>query len=444
VLRDPILVSAAAALLAACGAIAGRADPVAHGPALLPWVGLATAAWLAAWRRLAANGARGFGPVVAVAAFARLLLLLPDVPLSDDLYRYLWDGRVANAGTDPYRFPPDAEELVPLRDAAVWPRVNHPDVPTVYPPLAQLSFRALDAVAPDPRAPRVAAAALDVLATALLGALLRRRGRAAAQAVAYGWCPLAILESAGGGHVDVLGVTLLLGGLLVLSGSRPRSAGASFGAGVLLAASALVKPAAVLLAPILAASRVPRRGALLAGAVAPLVLWIPHLDEGPRVLAGLRTYAEHWQFNDALYSVLVHAGLLPRRARLLLAAALLLAAIVAARRGRDLWAASATTMGALLVASPTVHPWYGLWLAPVLPFLPGGLRPAGIALCALLPLSYATAWRHASEGVWREPVWVRAVEWGSVGLLLLAAAVGARSRGRAAVSARAPGVEGGA
>ena len=38
--------------------------------------------------------------------------LIPRAPdLSDDLYRFVWDGRVAAAGISPYRFAPDTPEL---------------------------------------------------------------------------------------------------------------------------------------------------------------------------------------------------------------------------------------------------------------------------------------------------------------------------------------------
>jgi len=129
-------------------------DPVGAYPVLMLLVAVGGAGWLlGASRADRANpGALRF--VLALALIARLLAVLPAVPLSDDLYRYLWDGRVANAGIDPFAYPPSAPELAALRDDRVWPNVNHPEVPTIYPPVAQLAFRVMDAVAPGPRTPR--------------------------------------------------------------------------------------------------------------------------------------------------------------------------------------------------------------------------------------------------------------------------------------------------
>ena len=63
--------------------------------------------------------------------------------LSDDVYRYVWDGRVQLEGVHPYRYAPVDPALGTLRDAHVFPRINHPEVPTIYPPLAQSLFAGL-------------------------------------------------------------------------------------------------------------------------------------------------------------------------------------------------------------------------------------------------------------------------------------------------------------
>ena len=77
--------------------------------------------------------------VLGVALLLRLLALPLPATLSDDTLRYLWDGKVARSGFNPYAHAPEAPELAPLRDEA-WRRMPHRDVPTVYPPLAITAF----------------------------------------------------------------------------------------------------------------------------------------------------------------------------------------------------------------------------------------------------------------------------------------------------------------
>src|ERR1044071_5648462 len=72
--------------------------------------------------------ARASGSIVLIAiVFAvlfRLSIIFAPPYLSDDIYRYIWDGRVQAAGINPYRYVPAAPELVQLRDDDIYPKVN--------------------------------------------------------------------------------------------------------------------------------------------------------------------------------------------------------------------------------------------------------------------------------------------------------------------------------
>ena len=79
--------------------------------------------------------------VIVIAGIVFRLCLVFSIPaLSDDIYRYVWDGRVQWAGINPYEFAPVAEELAHVRDALIFPKINHPELPTIYPPIAQIAF----------------------------------------------------------------------------------------------------------------------------------------------------------------------------------------------------------------------------------------------------------------------------------------------------------------
>ena len=52
--------------------------------------------------------------IVLVVAVAARALLVPGAPtLSDDAYRFVWDGRVQAAGFNPYRYVPADRRLAP-------------------------------------------------------------------------------------------------------------------------------------------------------------------------------------------------------------------------------------------------------------------------------------------------------------------------------------------
>ena len=86
--------------------------------------------------------------VLAVAVAARLALLPAAPSLSGDLYRYVWEGRVIVHGGNPYRENPDDPRLAPLRDRIIHPNINHRDLATIYPPLAEAGFALVAWISP--------------------------------------------------------------------------------------------------------------------------------------------------------------------------------------------------------------------------------------------------------------------------------------------------------
>ncbi len=446
--RGPLDFLSIGLVLAGAGWIGAGSDLIGDFPRLIIGVALGTVGWGLAIVRMGRSEAPAGSPpdparrsregrdlcvVLAVSLVARAFVILPDVPLSDDLYRYLWDGRVQNAGTNPFVHAPSSPDLASLRDDEVWPRINHPDVSTIYPPTAQFFFRALDAAGGSVRSPRIAGALCDLLTILALATMLRRRGRPGALAAVYGWCPLAVIETAGGGHVDALGVALFVTALAILD--RLDRLGPALLVGFLLGLSALVKPMTPLAVPaLLLASSGRVRGALLLGGALAMLSLLPYLSAGGQLLSGFLTYAEHWRANDAVYSPLVGAGVAPRTARWLLAGLSVGAACLVPLRYADPARGIGIVFGITLLLSPTVHPWYALWLVPMLPFARGAAGVALIGLVALLPIVYVTPWVHARTGVWAEPAWLTSTLWGVP--LVAALTVAWRRRARAGSATR--------
>ncbi len=217
-------------------------------------------------------------------ALAMRLPLLPVPPfLSSDLYRYVWDGRVQMAGINPYRYIPADPALARLRDTAIYPHVNRREyAPTIYPPTAQLVFRAVAAIAQTPFAIKTAMVAFELLAVACLWRLTVLAGLPPARVLIYAWNPLAAWCYAGNGHVDALAIGLLGMALLCRALRRDGWAGAVLGAAI------LVKFLPVAVAP---AIWRPWRWRMPLAAVAVMVLFYAfYIDVGTRVLGFLSSY----------------------------------------------------------------------------------------------------------------------------------------------------------
>ncbi|MHB1131538.1 MAG: hypothetical protein ACYC4L_04035 [Chloroflexota bacterium] len=229
----------------------------------------------------ASLGRRATAVVLGAAIVFRLSLLPQPVIFCEDLFSYIWDGRVLSAGVNPYLYPPAAEELAPLA-IPVLSKVSSPLVNTPYQPLAETFFAALYMLWPaDIFALKAGLAAFDRATVGILVLQLRQLGQPAALVLFYAWNPLPVTEFAGHGHADPLGVFLL--SLALLLALRARSAAGAAALGL----AALVKVLPLVLAPLMLA-----RGCRFGGgAVARLC---PFLEAGDRLFAGLGAMAERW------------------------------------------------------------------------------------------------------------------------------------------------------
>jgi hypothetical protein len=130
----------------------------------------------------------------AVSIAARLLLL-PMQP-GDDIWRYLWEGRIQNLGFSPFHFAPSADVLIAYR-TDWWSQINHLNVSAIYPPLTQWGFRGLAAISTSVLLFKAGFVLADLL---ICGLLSHRFGEP--KALLYAWNPIVLYSFAGGGHYD--------------------------------------------------------------------------------------------------------------------------------------------------------------------------------------------------------------------------------------------------
>lgn len=358
------------------------------------------AACVAAWKsppRLVA--------VLVAAGLLRGILVWSEPTLSDDVYRYLWEGRVQLAGLDPFALPPDAVELVSLRNET-WEQVAHRHVSTIYPPGALLLFRVVAWIHEAPLLWKALAACADLGIVLLMA---RHTATPRWAVVLYALHPLPIVESAGSGHLESIALLGLVAGLTTRGGA------------FLVGLGGLVKllPFVAWLPLVRARPRAMLGvvGALVVGAALSLPFWSPSL------LTGFNTYYEVWAFNASGFRLLAALFDHPREVGVALGA---VACGLAAWRLRDPADLVLFVATALLLLSPVVHPWYVLWA-----FVPALLRGrwAWTVLATTTLLSYAVlvGYDPAVPSSWEEPAWV---VWISVPPWLLAIAWSLRRSGR--------------
>ncbi|MFD0271666.1 glycosyltransferase 87 family protein [Streptomyces sp. NPDC127106] len=359
--------------------------------------------------------------IVAGAVAVTLTGLVGPPRTSTDSYRYAWDGRVQSAGVSPYDHTPQDPELARLRDPWLFPtgaactgpdlapiphpggaphctRINRPAVHTIYPPVAEAYFLAVDQFSPSGarhKPLQTGAALISLGVTGVLLLVLRRRGDDLRKAAYWAWCPAVPLEAVNNAHVDVLGVLLAIAGLgLVASRALTRRAAG----GMLIGAAIATKlmPAVVLPGALSGVRRVRDAAVVLLPTAAFAVLaYLPYviLSDGS-VFGYLGGYVEEEGYGDAsagsryslLRLVLPDTWALP-----VLAAVITCVSLYVMRRGdpRRPWSGALLVTGWSFVLLTPGYSWYALLLIALVA-LDGrwewlGIPLAGAAVYVLAP-----------------------------------------------------------
>ena len=375
------------------------------GPRFLAALTVAGIAYLSAVREFFATPEFSrrvvvIGLVLASVWHIEFLRLPPGA--DDDIHRYVWDGRLQRLGYNPYLVVPSDPAVQGLHTAETR-NLNNPDLPSPYPPGAQLFFRAVTAIRESTFAFKAAFVVCEFGIVFVLLDLLRRK-QAAHLVLAFAWNPLLAIEVAGSGHIDIVGALLLLVSAAAL-GRRWRAAAA-----VALGLAIAVKFLPVVLLP-LYWRRVRIRDTALATAVVAL-LYVPFLNHGRVPIGSLGTYVQSFRFNGPVFAAL-HQVAPPQ----LLAALAVLVGLATAT-----WLRSAARefspdlfawpMAASLLCAPVVFPWYLLWL---LPFLTSASTLLIIVWTVSIIPTYVMWHLRALGRPWGAlPVWVVLVEYGCV------------------------------
>ncbi|MDB5105860.1 MAG: glycosyl transferase, family 2 [Fibrobacteres bacterium] len=394
--------------------VLGRLGPTeAHVPGTLACLAIAFALY---WFGCVENRFRLTEIQVLFLGILIRLCILP-MPPSDDMHRFLWEGKIIGYGFNPFLLAPNDPAVAHLRDGN-WALVNHPDLPTLYPPLAQAFFWLLAKLGSTQWPFKMGFLAFDVLGFFVLRSIARRRSAIASEAVEplripaptprparilaiYFLCPLLIFEIAGRGHFDSVPVffnLLFLGSLLARKGWAPAALGLG----------AMTKISSLALAPLLLFALGWKRalawGLGLAAAVGGS-LW------AVGAFTVLGKFATKFRFNAAMPSLL--DSILPflsgdarRNLSMALFAAVCLACLRlfrhAAPERQALW-----FMGLLLLFSPTLHPWYILW---ALPFVALTFSRPWLLLTGTVLITYEVYGRALATGHWHENPWLRLPE----------------------------------
>ncbi len=318
-----------------------------------------------------------------LAVFLRLLLL-PAIPmLSDDFYRFIWDGRLLLAGEHPFGHIPswymqEHTTAVPGITKELYQQLNSPEYYTIYPPLHQATFylAALfggERILANLVVLRIPILLAEVGTLWLILKLLQQYKMPQKNFLLYALNPLVILECTGNLHFEAVMVFFLLLGIYLLKRffNQPNKAF------LLTAAAAFAAAIASKLLPLMFLPfwfrKLEVRSFLLflfSGVAFCLLLFIPLYNSV--VFSGfqrsLSLYYQKFEFNASLYYLIREAGYWLKGYNIIGTAGPLLALLATTgilllsfspkAKKLSLPAGMLLVYSIFLVFSLTVHPWY--------------------------------------------------------------------------------------
>jgi hypothetical protein len=348
----------------------------------------------------------------AVGLVARIILIPSEPILEDDFNRYLWDGAVTASGYNPYEFPP---ELLTLRDSSgilkykdlndladsseeIIGRINHPQIRTIYPPLAQGMFTISYLVKPwSVTVWKSLLFILDLIALYLLIILLRKTDKPAVLSIIYWWNPILLHEIFNAGHMDVIMYPFILLGLILFFKDKFVSSASMFA----LAAGGKIWP--IIFLPFVFKKIIRNKKMLVLGSV--IVFFIISIILLPIAVSkidnslGFVTYTKNWTNNESVFALInllvkeiinlfkinYHCSLCITRWLIFIFYSIFIIKLLFNYNGgrKELICLFYYLIAVMFMISPTQFPWYYTWILPILVLNP---RLSFIAYAVLLPL----------------------------------------------------------
>ncbi|MEQ9403003.1 MAG: glycosyltransferase 87 family protein [Cyclobacteriaceae bacterium] len=244
--------------------------------------------------------------LIGIGILSRIVLFFSMPSLSDDIYRFIWDGTLLNNGTHPFDQLPAfyLDKNIPGITQELFNQLNSPDYFTIYPPLNQLVFWLSTLTGSgnwlvSANTIRTLLLLADIGSLWVLIKLLKKFGKSLHLAFLFFLNPLVILEFTGNLHFEGLVIFFLLTGIYFFETSRKFLSGINLG----LAIGTKLLP--LIFLPYLFLRGIKTKKwliSIIAGLVAVFSL-VPMLSDSfiSGMQSSLSLYFQKFEFNASIY-----------------------------------------------------------------------------------------------------------------------------------------------
>lgn len=359
--------------------------------------------------------------IISIATIIRILFIFRQPELSDDIYRYLWDGVQLLCGNNPYSLPPESLTTCDKEILNIIQKINHPQLVSIYPPFSQILFGVAALFGKTIISIKILFVFFDIITCLIIIKILKRLNLPLSNSVLYAWHPLPVLEIAGSGHVDSLAIFFLtLSLFLIFHGKSDKTFNEDFKmllSGVAFGCAFMIKVFPIVFLPIfLFAFDKKERLCFITGflfiSIFLLFLFSPDVIN---MFKTLSLYLSNWEFSNYAFNLLRDFSSSNKVARIILLliflgiSSFIYILFISKKNNYNKIITSIywITM-AFLLSNPTLHPWYVLYIVFLLPFY---LRIEGIVFSWAIFLLYYIQIEYFITGKWIESALFRGIVW---------------------------------
>ena len=345
--------------------------------------------------------------IILVFSMIFRLTLLPITP-SDDVYRYLWEGKLQLNGINPYSYAPGSSNLEHLRDN-FFSGINHKNLTTIYPPLTLIIFAIADFVSHSLISIKSFFLLFDVFSIFILTGLLKAIGREPVNVLIYAWNPLVLISFAGEGHCDSLQIFFVILALyLYLTGNSVKSV-------ISIGLAVMSKFVSIFIVPPLILKN--KRKYLIILFAVITFLYLPYINAGKRLVSTLFHFSTQNHYNDSIHFLFLclsfGSPFLSKTITLIIFSIVFF--FLYKKYHDNILRFAFLVYGSFLILAPTVHPWYLTWIVPFLCFYHS---KAWLVLTGTVIFYYfmnhsffSKLIEYNNELVWREVHWLKLPEY---------------------------------
>lgn len=302
--------------------------------------------------------------IISFSILFRITLIPTELSTSEDVYRYLWEGKVVAHGLNPFEHPPESPKLTHLHSKELPSEVAFKNMTAIYPPAAQYVFAISYILFGESiTGMKIIYLIAEVLTVLFIVLLLRHKNIDERFVILYAWLPLPVMEYFINAHIDPVGIMFFVLFVLLFLKDKYYFSAAAFSLAV------LTKMYPVVFIPLVYRKLGWKKSFYFTFIciITAFLFYIPFIPDERGISEALFKYVSHWSFNGSVFKIFYFFLQHNQQARLISYILFGLTILYITYRNNEFLKSIYLIWIAYIIFTPTLYPWYLGWIAAINP-----------------------------------------------------------------------------